>query len=91
MFVDVEENELLNQLQKVVVDSCRRELNLDNGNYKNRPFHPHVTIAFRDLKKPMFYEARDYFENQVFNEQFQINEVSLLKHDESRWSMMELS
>ncbi len=88
VFVDVVENESLNQLQKRVINTCRKELKLDNANYKNRPFHPHVTIAFRDLKKPMFYEARKYFEEQQFSGAFQVKEMSLLKHDGSKWEVL---
>lgn len=90
VFVNVVENELLNQLQKLVYNTCMKELKLDNANYKDRPFHPHVTIAFRDLKKPMFYEAKKYFEGQKFNEIFNVSEAGLLKHDGGKWSMMEL-
>lgn len=90
VFVNVVENEQLNQLQKAVVDTCRKELNLDNANYKNRPFHPHVTIAFRDLKKPMFFEAKEYFEKRTFDAEFEVNKVSLLKHNGNKWNVMEL-
>ena len=91
VFVNVIENEPLMQLQKEVVKSCRRHLNLDNANYKNRPFHPHVTVAFRDLKKASFFEARTYFETKKFEVEFNIEEVSLLRHDEGKWNVIELS
>lgn len=88
VFVDVVENESLNQLQKRVINTCRKELKLDNANYKDRPFHPHVTIAFRDLKKAMFYEARDYFVGKEFNQTFSVSELSLLKHDGGKWEVL---
>ena len=88
VFVDVVENEKLNQLQKVVVDICRKQLKLDNANYKNRPFHPHVTIAFRDLKKRMFYEAKKEFEFREVSYKFQVTEISLLKHDGKKWNVI---
>ncbi|MFK7952540.1 MAG: 2'-5' RNA ligase family protein [Ekhidna sp.] len=91
VFVDVLENKPLVSLQKKVVSSCRRGLNLDNGNYKDRPFHPHMTIAFRDLKKPKFYDAKRYFEELTFSEQFLLEEVSLLTHDGVKWNVMEFS
>lgn len=90
VFVNVLENEALSKLQKTVVDSCRKNLKLDNANYKDRPFHPHVTIAFRDLKKAMFYEAREYFNQQVFSCKFKVDELSLLKHDGGKWNVVKL-
>jgi len=86
VFVNVVENEKLNQLQKKVVEACRKQLKLDNANYKNRPFHPHVTIGFRDLKKAQFYEARKDFEERVASFEFRVEEITLLRHDGKRWS-----
>ena len=85
VFVDVVENEKLNRLQKEVVSVCRKQLKLDDANYKNRPFHPHVTIAFRDLKKQMFYEAKKEFEERRVSFEFQVGEAKLLRHDGVRW------
>lgn len=89
VFVDVVENEKLNQLQKEVVDVFRKQLKLDNANYKNRPFYPHVTIAFRDLKKRMFYEAKKEFEKNEFNFKFRVEKISLLKHDGTKWNAIQ--
>ncbi|WP_436514621.1 2'-5' RNA ligase family protein [Ekhidna sp. To15] len=87
VFVDVKENERLEALQKKVVDTCRKMLKLDNANYKNRPFHSHVTIGFRDLKKPMFYEAKKAFENRKVSFVFEADEITLLKHDGKKWNV----
>lgn len=88
VFVSVEENDKLNQLQKYVVDVCRRELKLDNGNFKNKAFHPHVTIGFRDLRKKMFYEAKEEFEKRAYSQNFLLGRIDLLKHDGKSWNVM---
>lgn len=88
VFVDVVENEHLDKLQAMVVTACRRSLKLDNANYKDRPFHPHVTIAFRDLRKPMFYEAKKEFEARTFERSFQVEKIQLLKHDGKVWNLV---
>lgn len=88
VFFDVVENEHLERLQMLVVDTCRKQLKLDNANYKDRPFHPHVTIGFRDLKKHMFYEARKEFEKRELSLEFEASHVSLLKHDGSCWNVV---
>jgi len=87
VYVNVEENESLRQLQKSVVQHCRSDLKILNSNYKDQVFRPHITIAFRDLKKPMFYEARAYFVTRKFTTKFHVDHVSLLKHDGTKWQV----
>ncbi|WP_420576719.1 RNA 2',3'-cyclic phosphodiesterase [Ekhidna sp.] len=89
VFVNVVQSEKLKKLQKKVVDACRKELKLDNANYKNRPFHPHVTIGFRDLKKPMFYEAKKEFKKREVLFEFRVEEIVLLKHDGKKWNVVD--
>ena len=90
IFVDVISNEELELLQKDVVEKCRKELKFDNANYKDRPSHPHVTIGFRDLKKPKFYEARNEFQFRETDFRFQAVTISLLKHDGAKWNLLDI-
>lgn len=87
VYIDVVENKELFDFQKASTDMVRRELKLDNANYKNRGFRPHVTIGFRDLRKPQFYEARDYFKDREFRVEFQVRRAQLLRHDGARWEI----
>ena len=64
--------------------------NVFNEAYKNQAFHPHVTIAFRDLKRAIFVEAWDFFQTQSFDRQFSVNGISLLKHDGVQWEETEV-
>ncbi|MEO9869016.1 2'-5' RNA ligase family protein [Ekhidna sp.] len=89
VFVDVLENEQLNQLQAKVKDLCRKQLKLDNSDYKNHPFHPHVTIGFRDLKNVMFFEAKKEFVEREFRCKFQVQKITLLKHDGNKWDVVD--
>ena len=90
VYVDVVDNEPLAELQKVVVDVCRKSLKLENANYKNRPFKPHMTIGFRDLRKPDFYEAKEYFKRREFDAKFEVSQVRLLKYDGSKWNLVNI-
>lgn len=87
VYVDVMKNEALNALQARVVDVCRKDLKLDNANYKDRPFRPHMTIGFRDLRKPQFFEAKKYFDAREYHAVFETQEVSLLKFDGLKWDI----
>ncbi len=64
-----------------------KELRIFEKNYKNQAYRPHMTIAFRDLRKPQFYEARAEFENRDFNMTWPAKGLFLLKHDGKRWQI----
>ena len=91
VFIDVVKSKSLNKLQAQVVNLCRQELKLDNANYKNFPFHPHVTIGFRDLRKRMFYEAKKYYEKQSIHFSFLADQISLLKHNGKEWNVVDIN
>jgi len=85
IFVDVVRNEILQKMQSRLISFCKAELNLFNAGYRDQPFHPHVTIAFRDLKKPMFESAWSEFKSKQYSATFECRRVSLLKHDGKYW------
>lgn len=85
IFIDVAANEQLNALQKKLLRFCKKELNLFNADYKDQPFHPHLTLAFRDLKKSMFAEAWEEFSSKSFSANFSVEQFTLLKHNGKLW------
>ena len=85
IFVDVVESRQLKVLQKALADFMRRGLNVFDANYKDRGFHPHMTIAFRDLKKALFPQAWAEFEDRPYQATFAVNSIWLLKHDGKQW------
>ena len=54
----------------------------------NRSFHPHVTIATRDLHKKAFYEAWEIFKKETYKASCRIKGISLLKHNEKNWDVV---
>ncbi|MBC7863043.1 MAG: 2'-5' RNA ligase family protein [Bacteroidia bacterium] len=85
IFVCVKPCETLTDLQKKTVQFMKVNFSVFNQSDDLRGFHPHITIAFRDLKKPLFYEAWKEFAQKEFQEEFNCNSVSLLKHDGKNW------
>lgn len=85
IFIDVVKNEDLESLQKQLKRFCKIELNLFNADYKELAFHPHLTLAFRDLKKTEFYRAWEEFKGRELETSFVVNSISLLKHDGKEW------
>ena len=51
----------------------------------DRPYHPHMTLAFRDVTPGMFYTAWDEWKNKGFEGSFTVNSICLLKHIRKRW------
>ncbi len=88
IYVDVEKNDTLTELQKGLFKFCKKELNLFNAQYKELPFHPHVTLAFRDLKKPMFYKAWEEFMTKKFSATFLCTKITLLKYADNHWEIL---
>ena len=53
-----------------------------------RPFHPHITIATRDLRKSAFAEAWPQLQNQTFEHTFTAASISLLRHNGHTWDVV---
>lgn len=85
IFIDVALNQALENLQKDLVKTARQGLNLHNANYKQRGFHPHITLAFRDLRKPAFKEAWIEFKPKEYHATFEVSSFWLLKHNGKNW------
>jgi 2'-5' RNA ligase len=87
LFVSVEENHQLSSLRKATEDyfipSFREVIKPDD-----RPYHPHVTIANRDMKPGDFNKAWDHFKRQQFHEHFEATAVSLLKLSPGKWNVL---
>ena len=89
IFIQVNPNEALSELHKSLHRFAKRELNLFNANYKDLPFHPHITLAFRDLKKPLFVKAWEEFQSKEFKSDFNVDRFALLKHNGKTWEVFQ--
>lgn len=86
IFVAVKDSAELDRLKKntdVYFGAKGYRMKLDK-----RPFHPHITIATRDLLKKDFADAWPPFEAQKFKENFIANGLSLLKHNGKNWDVI---
>ncbi|MCE3259089.1 MAG: 2-5 ligase [Bacteroidetes bacterium] len=79
IYVNVDKNEALYELQSRLAAHCRIHLGLLNEMEDMRGFHPHVTVAFRDLKKPLFFELWKKFKDEKFTGTMEVKGFSLLK------------
>lgn len=87
IFVDVVKNELLNSLYQSFSD-----FNITENRFPikkdDRPFHPHVTLAARDLYKKAFYEAWEVFSKKKYDASWIVNGISLLRHNKKNWDVI---
>ena len=69
IFVEVEKNAAIDSLQNPFTDYLLLQ-NKFPVNKDDRPFHPHVTFATRDLYKKAFYEAWEIFSKKEYKEEW---------------------
>jgi len=89
IYIQVNTNKELDTLQAELHLTAKRSLNLFNANYRDRPFRPHLTVAFRDLKKEQFEHAWPIFENKAFSQGCTVKEMTLLKHNGQHWEVFQ--
>ncbi|GAA4343478.1 2'-5' RNA ligase family protein [Flaviaesturariibacter amylovorans] len=53
-----------------------------------RPFHPHITIATRDLRKSAFFECWPEFEAESFSATWIADDIGLLHHNGRHWDVV---
>jgi 2'-5' RNA ligase len=87
IFIDV-----IVDVQLAAVKESSDQFFKDNAFYKikidTRPFHPHITIATRDLHKKAFHEAWPLFQHKEFKEEWIASGISVLRHNKRNWEVV---
>jgi 2'-5' RNA ligase len=87
IYVDVINNEKLNNFHESL-----NHFILNQNKYpvqkEDRPFHPHVTLATRDLYKKAFLEAWEIFSIKKYEATWLVNGISLLRHNKKNWDVI---
>jgi 2'-5' RNA ligase len=87
LFIRVQENPGLNKIKSQAENHFARSFG-DVIEKEDKPFHPHITIASRDLKPGDFEKAWQHFENKIFKENFRSKTISLLKLTAGKWKVI---
>lgn len=90
IFIDVDVDEKLKRL-KNTIDNFFLQHKDYGAKVDKRPFHPHITIATRDLYKKSFAEAWTYFESKAFATSFIATALSTLRHNGRSWDVLHQS
>lgn len=91
IFIDVIENDPLSKLHLDIQKLARSDWHIYPKTTNSRPFRPHMTIAFRDLKKSKFFDAWKEFEHRTYQTEFTASNVCLLKHNGRSWDVLNQS
>jgi len=89
IYADVSESKELREIQTDLLQEMKTTFNIFNANYKDRPFRPHLTLAFRDLKKSMFHLAWEEYCEKSLDMCWHTQSVALLKHNGKMWEILE--
>lgn len=85
IYVNVEDNRALNGLHASLKSFLKNELNFIPESEEERRFHPHMTIANRDLNSYAFEEAWKTFSKANYKRSFQLSGMILFKHVNKEW------
>ncbi|MGZ5209988.1 MAG: RNA 2',3'-cyclic phosphodiesterase, partial [Kaistella sp.] len=53
-------------------------------------FHPHLTVAYRDLTFENFKKAWEEYEKKTFEDSFLVDKICLFKHDSQKWNLLSI-
>jgi 2'-5' RNA ligase len=82
----------------IITDEFKKmEKQLSTLFYKSFPFdrgassgfHPHMTIAFKDLTPDMFVPAWNEFQDTLYRRRFMLDNICLLRHNGKEWVVID--
>jgi 2'-5' RNA ligase len=88
VFIEPEKSTPLLALYENYSDFSSSRLNLLSEKQHDRPFHPHITIAFRDVKKAIFDELVNDFSGKTYERTFVADGLYLLEWKATRWEVL---
>jgi 2'-5' RNA ligase len=85
IYAQVLADEALLGFQQRLARYVKQTFYLLHPNRYDLPWHPHITIAFRDLKKEVFPLAHTHFQKQKLNCSWVVKQAVLLKQNNKVW------
>ena len=85
IYINVLKTPNLMSLQQALTVHMEAKLNIVDQRSRRRPYTPHLTIAFRDLKPSAFRKAWPEFATRSLHLQFMADQLTLLIHTGRRW------
>lgn len=86
IYLDVIKSTALNDAYRNLNSILEKDCDIE-WKFKDTAFHPHMTVAFKDLKEAMFPKAWKYFRRAKYKNTFNANALNVLKHDGKEWQI----
>ncbi len=86
LFVKIKDHHPITRLHVSLNHFLSVELNFEEKELKSS-FHPHMTIATRDLSEEAFNQAWPLFEKRAFEDTFVVSSIFLIKHNGKHWDI----
>lgn len=87
IYINVLKTPALLTLQAELMAHLETQLSIADPQSKERPYSPHMTVAFKDLSKQNFKAAWPEFKDRPLQYNFTAGELTLLIHNGSRWNI----
>lgn len=84
VYLKIHAGKELYDLQEKLKTFCKKELNLVDE-LSDRNFHPHMTVAFKDIKKDKFDSIFDFVKEKSVQGNIQVRSICLLKRENGQW------
>ncbi|HEY9730187.1 MAG TPA: 2'-5' RNA ligase family protein [Chroococcales cyanobacterium] len=87
IYINVLKTPELLALQRDLMAYLEESLEIVHEVSKNRPFSPHMTVAFKDLTRQNFRAAWPEFQHRPLEYEFAASHLTLLMHDGTCWTI----
>lgn len=86
VFLAVQKSAALEQLQREVSKFCKVRLHLTEE-LSDRNYHPHLTVAFKDIKESCFEQVTEFVSGWGIRTEFYAGGLALLKRQNGYWEV----
>lgn len=87
IYVDVVKTPELMTIQVSLAAHLEANLGRMDDRHRSRPFVPHMTVAFRDLKREAFQKAWPQYRDRSIEYEFTATHLTLLHHNSRCWEI----
>jgi len=88
IYIKIDQNEQLFALFRSINQHFEDTLGIVSKRRKGRQFSPHMTVAFSDLSKEMFFKAWKIYKRKEVSFEFDVNDIKLLQHNGRIWEIV---
>jgi 2'-5' RNA ligase len=87
IFINLMHSPELKDLQETWLHAVKSKMPHVLEKYPDRPFHPHVTLAHKDVVRGQFEKIWKYYSTKKFQATFPVDEFCMLEYSEEGWAL----